>query len=64
MSTIDKQSIQISIFLIFVSVGTSNEQVSGRKRKFTSTTTQAKRARVNGGECENCALIYDCETDY
>ena len=35
---------------MFAFVGTSNEQVSGRKRKATETTsTQAKRARVNDG---------------
>ena len=37
---------------MFASVGTSNEQVSGRKRKATgSTTNQAKRTRVNEGKC-------------
>ena len=36
----------------FAIVGTSNEQVSGRKRKATDTTKdQAKRPRVNESKC-------------
>ena len=39
-------------FEMFAIVGTSNEQVSGHKRKATDTTTnQAKQARVNEGKC-------------
>ena len=38
----------------FASVEASNDQVSGRKRKATETTSkQAKRARVNEGKDKN-----------
>ena len=47
-------------FEMFATVGTSNEQVSGRKRKATDTTTnQAKRARVN-----ECKCWYDDRDSY